>query len=112
MHPLLNHMLAQARTDDLRRTADGRRFSRRLHSSDDESRTVTMRVAHSHEQARMRGVNPRELPRAPVLVGELEGRTVAMLSLADGEIVASRGVATGEIVALLELRAAQLRQRV
>lgn len=112
MHTILNHMLAQARTDDLRRTADGRRFGRLLHSSDDASRTVTMRVAHSQEQARMRGVHPRELPQAPVLVGELEGRTVAVLSLADGEIVASRGVATSEIVALLKLRAAQLRQRV
>ncbi len=67
-----------------------------------------MRVAHSHEQARMRGVHPRELPQAPVLVGELEGRAVAVLSLADGEVVASRGVPTRDIVALLELRAKQL----
>jgi len=111
MHPILNHMLAQARDDDLRRKANGRRFSRVERSSDEESRTVTMRVAHSGEQARMRGVAARELPRAPVLVGELAGRTVAVLSLADGGIVASRGIATGEVVALLELRAAQLRQR-
>lgn len=101
-------MLAQARADDLRRQAKGRRFSRFERSTRDESPTVTMRVAHSHEQARMRGVHPRELPQAPVLVGELEGRAVAVLSLADGEVVASRGVPTRDIVALLELRAKQL----
>ena len=45
-----------------------------------------------------------------MLVGELEGRAVVALSLADGEVVASRGVPTRDIVALLELRADQLRQ--
>ncbi len=69
-----------------------------------------MRVAHSRAQAQIAGVHPRELPAAPVLVGELEGRAVVALSLADGEVVASRGVPTRDIVALLELRADQLRQ--
>jgi len=68
-----------------------------------------MRVVHSREDARIAGVHPRELPRGPVLVGELEGRAVAVLSLADGEVVASRGVRRGtSSVALLELRAKQL----
>ena len=106
MHPVLNHMMAAARTDELRDQARARRFARPERGRRDDARAVTMRVVHSREDARIAGVHPRELPRG--LVGELEGRAVAVLSLADGEVVASRGVPTRDIVALLELRAKQL----
>jgi len=69
-----------------------------------------MRVAHRRNEARIAGMSASDVPRAPVLVGELEGRAVAALSLSDGEIVTSAGERADEVVALLELRAKQLRR--
>lgn len=110
MHPVLNQMMAAARTNELLSQARARRPAPPKRGRQRDARAVTMRVAHSREDARIAGVHPRELPAGPVLVGELEGRAVAALSLADGEVIASRAVPTHDIVALLELRASQLRQ--
>ena len=51
------------------------------------------------------------VPREPLLGAEVEGRLLAAVSLADGELIADPFSRTQELRALLELRAAQLRDR-
>jgi hypothetical protein len=116
----LHSIMAEARIEELRRNAPRtgtrrrtRTWWRRTAPADarpEPSHEVTMRVARCRDEARIAGVSASDVPRAPVLVGELEGRAVAALSLTDGEIVASAGQRADEVVALLELRAAQLRR--
>jgi hypothetical protein len=48
------------------------------------------------------------LPAAPLLVGERDGRLIAVLSLSDGAVVANPFLQTADVVALLELRARQI----
>jgi hypothetical protein len=60
---------------------------------------------------RLAALDSNEIPRAPLLGAEVEGRLLAAASLADGETVSDPFSPTDEIRALLELRAAQLRRR-
>ena len=50
-------------------------------------------------------------PIVPTLIGELRGRPVAALSLADGKAIANPFVATSDILELLRLRAGHLNDR-
>ncbi|MGD0198452.1 MAG: hypothetical protein ABSC56_11195 [Solirubrobacteraceae bacterium] len=105
--------MAEVHIEDLRRTAPRTGTWRRAALEDaqpEPSHEVRMRVAHRRNEARIAGMSASDVPRAPVLVGELEGRAVAALSLSDGEIVTSAGERADEVVALLELRAKQLRR--
>lgn len=109
----LHSIMAEVRIEELCRNAPRTGTWRRTAPEDarpEPSHEVTMRVARCRDEARIAGVSASDVPRAPVLVGELEGRAVAALSLSDGEIVASAGQRADEVVALLELRAAQLRR--
>lgn len=56
----------------------------------------------------MAALDSARMPAEPVLLAEVEGTTVAAISLMDGHVVADPFEWTAEIVELLRLRAAQL----
>jgi hypothetical protein len=75
--------------------------------------SVTMRLALPSDATRLEqipGVARDGLPLAPLLIGEVAGQPVAVLSLSDGAIVAKRVDAARDVVALLRFRAAQVRR--
>jgi hypothetical protein len=75
---------------------------------------VAIRWTDSDAEGRLASVAARDsqrLPEGPWLVAEVEGATLAVLSLADGAFVADPFSRTVELRALLELRAKQLGTR-
>ena len=52
----------------------------------------------------------RDPLRGPALVGEIDGRPAAAISLADGRVVANPFQQTAQLVALLRMRARALRR--
>jgi hypothetical protein len=60
---------------------------------------------------RLAGLDTRNVPETPLLGAEVEGRLLAAVSIETGEAVADPFSRTAELRALLELRAAQLRER-
>jgi hypothetical protein len=72
---------------------------------------LTVRLAAAEDWPLLRVVaelDSAELPSAPLLVGERDGRAVAALSLTDGSVIANPFVRTADVVAMLRLRARQL----
>jgi len=65
--------------------------------------TYVIRAASETE-----GVALREL-RGPILIGEVQGRTAAAMSVADGRAVTNPFMPTASLVAHLRLRAGALR---
>jgi hypothetical protein len=75
---------------------------------------VTMRLAEPADEralARLAALDSRRLPAGRLVVGEMGGAIQAAVPLAGGDAIANPFVPTAELVNLLELRAAQLRQR-
>jgi hypothetical protein len=75
------------------------------------SATVAIRRTDADADGALAAVAARDsqrLPDGPWLVAEVEGRTVAVLSLPAGSFVADPFTHTVQLRALLELRAAQL----
>ena len=60
---------------------------------------------------RLSALEGRQAPQAPLLGAEVEGRLLAAVSIETGEVIADPFSRTAELQALLELRAAQLRER-
>jgi hypothetical protein len=60
---------------------------------------------------RLAALDSNEVPEGELLGIEIEGRLVAVTPIAGGETVADPFSRTGELRALLELRAAQIRNR-
>jgi hypothetical protein len=76
--------------------------------------TLTLRQLDPDDAAdidRLSALEGRRAPEAPLLGAEVEGRLLAAVSIATGEVVADPFSRTAELRALLELRAAQLRER-
>jgi hypothetical protein len=72
--------------------------------------SYTVRSAHQADAfalQRLAQLDSAEVPAAPLLIGELDGRLVAALSLSDGTVIADPFVPTVELVALLRLRSRQ-----
>jgi hypothetical protein len=83
-----------------------------LHHTADSTAHVTIRLAHpgdERELARLAALDSARAPAAPALVAESDARLLAALPLGPGRPVADPFEPTAELIALLELRAAQLR---
>ena len=74
--------------------------------------TVSLRPARPEDASTVRSLayldNTRPL-RGDVVLGEVDGRAVAAVSLADGRVVADPFVKTADVVALLRMRFNRLR---
>jgi len=76
--------------------------------------SYTIRPAYQADAValeRLAQLDSAVLPAAPLLIGELDGRIVAALSLSDGTAIADPFVSTAELVALLRLRSRQAVER-
>jgi hypothetical protein len=76
---------------------------------------VTIRLAGDADAralAWLAALDSQRLPEGPVLIAEVEGEACAALPLREGAAIADPFRLTGEVRALLELRAAQLREEV
>ena len=74
---------------------------------------ITVRRSVSADRAeleRLAALDSARPPRGPALVAESDARMIAALPLGSGRAIADPFEPTAEIVALLELRAAQLRE--
>ena len=74
---------------------------------------ITVRRSVSADRAeleRLATLDSASPPRGPALVAESDARMIAALPLGAGRTIADPFEPTAEIVALLELRAAQLRE--
>ncbi|MET0510731.1 MAG: hypothetical protein ABW135_03495 [Thermoleophilaceae bacterium] len=74
---------------------------------------ITVRRSVSADRAeleRLAALDSASPPRGPALVAESDARMIAALLLGSGRTIADPFEPTAEIVALLELRAAQLRE--
>lgn len=117
MHsPLLHKLLAQARTEELRRAASARARVRaagpalplRPTSADD---WVTLRFAFPDDAdgiARLAALDSAAVPADPVLVAEVGGELRVALSLSDGRVIADPFHRSRALVELLRARASQL----
>jgi hypothetical protein len=78
-----------------------------------DSASVTIRRLSEAERSRVKLIaelDSMRVPEAPWLGAEVDGRVLAVISLASGETVADPFSRTAELRAMLELRAAQLRR--
>ncbi len=115
MHnPLMHRLLAQARTDELRRTASARRRAvgpeLPLRASSAEE-WVTLRFAFPDDAealARLAVLDSSRVPAGPVLVAELSGELRVALSLSDGSVIADPFHRSRALTELLRARARQL----
>jgi hypothetical protein len=76
--------------------------------------TLTLRQLDASDAANVEHLSAlegRQAPEAPLLGAESEGRLLAAVSIATGDAIADPFSRTAELRALLELRAAQLRER-
>lgn len=74
---------------------------------------VVIRLATAGDRpalVRLAELDSQQPPSGPALIGEVAGRAVAAVSLADGRVIADPFVLTGNVVDLLRMRAAQLRR--
>ena len=86
-----------------------------MYGTDDSTITsahVTVRLAEPRDAralVRLAALDSAEVPAAPALLAEVDGRPVAALPLLGGRAVADPFRRTAAMVAMLELRALQLR---
>jgi hypothetical protein len=112
-HPELTRRLMEARTADMLRVAAQRR-SRRDDSTaprEPPEAPVTLRFARpddASELAHLAQLDSAPVPAPPALLGEMSGRLVAALSLADGRVIADPFVPAAAVIELLRARARQL----
>lgn len=74
--------------------------------------SLTLRQAGTADEAaiaRVAALDSSRPPRCPALIGQVEGRIVAALSLDDGAVVADPFEHTADVVQALRLRRDQLR---
>jgi hypothetical protein len=112
-HPELTRRLMEARAADMRRIATQHRSRRDASVAPREppEAPVTLRFARpddASELAHLAQLDSAAAPAPPALLGELSGRLVAALSLADGRVLADPFVPTAAVVELLRARARQL----
>lgn len=106
--------LAQARIDDLRRTAEARGLAHQrgeLGGTVTAERTVTLRLGSPGDEralARLAELDSSTPPPRPVLLAEVDGQLLAALALSDGSVVADPFQVTADLIDLLRARACQL----
>ncbi len=109
MNPNLMLLLARARQQDLVTAAARSRGHRS--AAQPFWGPIIVRIATAGDRSsldRLAELDSTERPTGATLIGELQERPVAALSLSDGTVIADPFVATGDVVALLRLRARQL----
>jgi hypothetical protein len=110
----LQMALADAKVDDLRRTATARNLThqRAWASQPDRSqRSVMLRFATPADQPaleRLAELDSAKPPAQPVLLAEVDGVLLGALGLSDGSVIADPFHHTADLVALLRARARQL----
>jgi hypothetical protein len=114
MHSALHRLLAQARTDELRRTAVSAAHADRPRLPPRPAlvpSSVTLRFGFPDDAAaisRLAALDGADPPRQPILLAEVAGELRAVVSLSDGSAIADPFHASAPIVELLRTRAAQL----
>ena len=105
---------AEAKAEDLRRTATDRNLAHRQARAsrpDGSQRSVMLRFGTPADQpslerlAELDSANP---PAQPVLLAEVDGVLLGALGLSDGSVIADPFYHTTDLVALLRARAHQL----
>ena len=84
----------------------------RTDGTTDASAHVTVRLAESRDERairRLAALDSAEVPEAPTLLAEVDGRAIAALPVHGGSAIADPFSRTMAMVAMLELRALQLR---
>ncbi len=112
MNTALRQVLARIRHQDL--TAASERKLDLNSSRDPLWGPVVIRIAAAGDKRALEHLaqlDSATTPIGPTLIGELRGRPVAALSLADGKAIADPFVATSDILELLRLRAGHLNDR-
>jgi hypothetical protein len=112
-HPELTRRLMEARAADMLRVAAQRRRRRddAVGPREPPEAPVTLRFARpddAFELAHLAQLDSAAAPAPPALLGEMSGRLVAALSLADGGVIADPFVPSAAVVELLRARARQL----
>ena len=109
MHPQLTLLLARARQQDLIAAAERARGV--SSAAQPFWGPIIVRIATAGDRSsleRLAALQSTKRPTGATLIGELQERPVAALSLSDGTVIADPFVATGDVVALLRVRARQL----
>ncbi len=110
----LQMAVAEAKVDDLRRTATARTLiHQQAHASrpDAADRSVMLRFATPADQSsleRLAELDSSTPPAQPVLLAEVDGVLLGALGLTDGSVIADPFHHTADLVALLRARARQL----
>jgi hypothetical protein len=109
MHPYLISVVAKERTQDMQsraarsrlaRTASGRQSRREAHVSIRDASP-----ADAKELRRVAQLDSNEVPPAPLLIAEVDGRIWSAVSLSDGSVIADPFHPTAELIALLRRHA-------
>jgi hypothetical protein len=112
--PQLNMAMAQAKADDLRRTADAYRLAHPRTQPGRPvaaQRSVTLRLgtpADRRPLARLAELDSAAPPEQPVLLAEVDGQLRAALALTGGAVIADPFHPTADLIDLLHARANQL----
>jgi hypothetical protein len=110
-HPHLGMLLAQARVEELRRTAAARRHvqhpSQPHHPAAAGGRVMLRLITPADEPslARLAALDSSEPPGRPILLAGVDGELLAAMSVADGAVVATPFRATAAVIELLHARA-------
>jgi hypothetical protein len=116
LNPILNHLMAEARTADqrasaARRSAVSDKSWSEANGRDHHSKAITLRCAGPADQktlARLAALDTAVPPAPPVLIAEVGGDIYAALSLHDATLIADPFHDTVAAQQLLRARAAEL----
>jgi hypothetical protein len=116
MNPQLISIVADERTNDLRRDAERARLARsaarRRRASEPVPRTTIRGAVTGDAEAlrRLAQLDSSQTPSGQVLVAEVDGELRAALAVDDGSVIADPFHSTAELVALLRAHAAHMRE--
>jgi hypothetical protein len=110
MHPDLIPAVAKEHSNDVRRQAARSRLARTASGgrSRRDAPHVSIRdasAADAEELRRLAQLDSNEVPEAPLLVAEVDGRIWSAVSLRDGSAIADPFYPTAELIALLRRHA-------
>ena len=110
----LQMVAAEAKADDLRRTATARSLAHqraRTSRPDGSQRSVMLRFGTPADRPlleRLAELDSAQPPAQPVLLAEVNGVLLGALGLSDGSVIANPFHHTADLIALLRARARQL----
>jgi hypothetical protein len=111
MNGQLTLLFARSSHQDLLGRAGHARLAAAAAHGDTKVDPITVRIATDRDEpelSRLAALDSSERLHGSTLIGELERRPVAALSLSGGKVIADPFVATAEVVDLLRIRARQL----